>query len=531
MYAVKGLHMKRKLIILLSSILAGSLLVGGAFAAYAVTDNADPFGFVATPGTYEEEGINYVTLEFGSTSALANIENVEAGKDYRAGIVSLKSTMNYTGDFTVRLVDRTTRTAAEEANKKLINYVTVGVYEGNVTPVSPATLPSSDLLRGSVGYGVEDHATSNTFALPGTAAGKEYSVFLSVSSDVGIYFSQMANDKVYVEVDWAPKAGDESTSYPVYFERPNAWGTLNPKAYVYAWKEDPHKENAVFPGVEMSHLRDGIYTAQIPNNLVNLVFNAGDNNDEHKTGDISLTGYNPSTAPYLSYNSTSSKWEWGALPEEQVLESSYSVKIGSGEYVAMSNKTDTDKTDGRLAEWQKQTNTVAIGNKLTFKAGEVEIGSTYLSYEGNITSEGKIKISGSVDIFLKIYNGTGEDTGHLFYSVYVSYPTNAVTFINSSGWSDLHFYAWEGDGGEGHQNAVYPGIALDTYVGVNEYEQAKYAIDWTGYEKIIISSGSEGAIKTVNIDVASFAGKTAVYLTGEYDSEAGGYQVGFVNAA
>lgn len=525
--------MKRKSIILLSSILAGSLLVGGAFAAYAVTDNADPFGFVATPGTYEEEGINYVTLEFGSTSALSNIENVEAGHDYKAGIVSLKSSMNYTGDFTVRLVDRTTRTAAEETNKKLINYVTVGVYEGNVTPEAPATLPDAGLLRGSVGYGVAEHATTNTFPLPGTAAGKEYTVFLSVSSDVGIYFSQMANDKVYVEVDWNPKSGDESTSYPVYFERPNAWGTLNPKAYVYAWVDTPsHKENAVFPGVEMTHVRDGIYSAQIPNNLTSLVFNAGDNNDEHKTTDISKTGYDPANASYLSWNSTSSKWEWSKLPEEQVLESNYSVKIGSAEYADMSNKTDTDKTDGRLAEWQKLEATVAIKDQLVFKAGEVEIGSTYLSYEGNVTNDGKIKISGSnVSIFLKIYNGTGEDTGHLFYSVYVSYPTNAVTFINSSGWSDLHFYAWEGDGGEGHQNAGYPGIALDTYVGVNEFDQAKYAIDWTGYEKIIISSGSEGTTKTVNIDVASFVGKTAVYLTGEYDSVAGGYQVGFVNAA
>lgn len=517
--------MKRKSIILLSSILAGSLLVGGAFAAYAVTDNADPFGFVATPGTYEEEGINYVTLEFGSTSALSNIENVEAGHDYKAGIVSLKSSMNYTGDFTVRLVDRTTRTAAEETNKKLINYVTVGVYEGNVTPEAPATLPDAGLLRGSVGYGVAEHATTNTFALPGTAAGKEYTVFLSVSSDVGIYFSQMANDKVYVEVDWAPKAGDESTSYPVYFERPNDWGTLNPKAYVYAWKEDPHKENAVFPGLEMSHLREGIYTAQIPNNLVNLVFSAGDNNDEHKTGDISLTGYNPSTASYLSWNSTQEKWVWGELPEEQVLESSYSVKIGDAEYAAMTNKTDTDKTDGRLAEWQKVDANVTIGEQLLFKAGEVVIGDTYLSYDGNVTSDGHVKISGQASIFLKIYNGTGEGTGHLYYSVYVAYPTDAFTFINSSGWTDLHFYAWKGE----TKNAEWPGVAIDSYVGQNEFFQDKFAIDWAEYDHFVIN-GSNGTVKTVDIDVSGLGGKVAVYLTGETESETGKYLVGFVNA-
>ena len=58
--------------------------------------------------------------------------------------------------------------------KKLIDYVVVNVYEGDPEPESEGALPSSDYLRGSVGYGVTDHKTSNTFDLSGIPAGKDY---------------------------------------------------------------------------------------------------------------------------------------------------------------------------------------------------------------------------------------------------------------------------------------------------------------------------------------------------------------------
>ena len=83
MYAVKGLHMKRKSIILLSSILAGSLLVGGAFAAYAVTDNADPFGINVTPGNIDEDTTKYVTLSWGESTNLEGVGLLKVNKIVR----------------------------------------------------------------------------------------------------------------------------------------------------------------------------------------------------------------------------------------------------------------------------------------------------------------------------------------------------------------------------------------------------------------------------------------------------------------
>jgi hypothetical protein len=47
--------MKRKSIFVIGSVLAAGLLVGSTFAAWAVTDKADPFNVGITPGTISDD--------------------------------------------------------------------------------------------------------------------------------------------------------------------------------------------------------------------------------------------------------------------------------------------------------------------------------------------------------------------------------------------------------------------------------------------------------------------------------------------
>ena len=500
--------MKRKTTILLSSVMAGVLLVGGAFAAYSVTDNADPFGFVATPGTNAEEQTTYVTMSFGDNSVLSNIENLQVGEHRRAGIVSLKANVRYEGDFTVKLIDRTVRESTD-TNKKLIDYLDIGIYEGANTTVAEGELPDATFKVGSVGMGVNE----KTFPLVGVQAGKEYAVYLTLDDSVELYYSQMSEDKVYVEVDWSPKSGDLAVNYNVYFNKPTGWD----EAWVYAWGNG--KENAKFPGVKMTQLRGNIYTIAVPNNLTNLVFNAGDNVDDHKTADLEMT-VALKEANKFYYDGT----QWTELEEEQTLASEYNVKFGTADPVALAENTTTDKTDGRIAEYFVEGVSITAAEQFVLYAGNGIPEAQYVAYEGNLDDSGKVKVTNdSADVYVKIYEGTGENTGKLYYVVWVSDAGSTpvedqVLFTNNQAWGNIHLYAFND---EEHKNADWPGVEL-TVTKTNDYGEEQYAVDWGDYDYIIIN-GSGG--QTVDIDVTTLANKAGFYLTGEVDAQ-GHYLVG-----
>ena len=298
--------MKRKTIVLLSSVLASVTLVGGAFAAFAVTDGADPFGINVTPGDLDVDDTTYVTLKWGETTGLTGVGNLSVGENRKAGIVSLQATPAYTGVFTLNIRDVTTA-EKETTDAKLLDYLNVYVYDGNVDLVGEQkALPEGDPLATIVKATQKDTEGKKQLSVnvQGTPAGHELSVFVNFDSSANPVYTQLKNDKVFLQVDWSPKSGEEATGDVIYATKPSDWD----KIYAYAW--DGEKTNAVWPGVEMVHAYDDVYQILIPADThANLIFN---DNNGNQTDDLTFQGFNPNTAPY--WNGTT----WAAKPSPSI---------------------------------------------------------------------------------------------------------------------------------------------------------------------------------------------------------------------
>ena len=355
--------MKRKSIILLSSILAGSLLVGGAFAAYAVTDNADPFGINVTPGNLDEDDTTYVTLEWGASTNLEGVGLLKVGENRKVGVVSLVSTPAHQGKFSLKIKDLTEESSEVSATRDdyLLDYLNVKVYAGSLSLGANDALPSGDPVAridksGSTAKQGLGGEKSLEFNANGTTAGAEYTIFLTLDESALPFYTKMGSDKVRLEVDWGKKDSDQTADGKlVYFAKPSGWTGV----YAYAWKGE--KVNAAWPGVEMakSYNKD-LYQISIPSDMTNLIFNDGTNNDEKKTGDLTFTGYNANTAPY--WNGTA----WAAKPDKEAVADITATVAGSP--VALVDKKGSESENRHEYELD-----LVKGNVVVFKEGNTTI--------------------------------------------------------------------------------------------------------------------------------------------------------------
>ena len=198
--------MKRKTTILLSSILAGSLLVGGAFAAYAVTDKASPRVITVTPGTPvipDKE----VELNWGDNSThQETISGLAANVLVRAAHVSLKASVDYTGKFSVALANQ----SEAHDGQNLIDNLEVYVYQGNVQLDDEGKIPTEAVKKGEITKETEKEEGIKNWStlVPVTSqTTPDYSVFVRIVVDED-KFGQLSNDQVTVTLDWG-KGSDE----------------------------------------------------------------------------------------------------------------------------------------------------------------------------------------------------------------------------------------------------------------------------------------------------------------------------------
>ena len=203
--------MKRKTTILLSSILAGSLLVGGAFAAYAVVDNANAIKVQVTPGAPIVPDTQ-VELNWGE-KVHANISGLERNKIERLAYVTVKSDVDYEGIFSLVMEDATEGKVPN--SKALFDYLEVYTYQGKVDldegeipegaveledlRILPATPVDDD---GNKGYDLHVATDSD---------GKQFSIFIKLvceEEDLG----EMTDDVVEFTLDWG--MNDDGHSHP-----------------------------------------------------------------------------------------------------------------------------------------------------------------------------------------------------------------------------------------------------------------------------------------------------------------------------
>lgn len=260
--------MKRKSIFLLGTILAGAALVGGTFAAWAVTDNASPFSVNITPGTLDISDTKSVTLEWG-TKGLVNIENLEMGVERGPYVVGLKATTSGDETFTGNLsaVLSTTSTAED----KLINHLTIDVYQGE-------TKGETKLL--SILSGTETGKSANKDIV--VTSGQEYKVSFYITLDGGmtpVAYNLLKDQVVTLTVDWNKGSAIEVvTSNTLYFDT-NLTNIGSP-VYAYAWNSTTGESNKAWPGVQMSQVSGSIYATDIDTTFNKIIFN---DNNGHQT--------------------------------------------------------------------------------------------------------------------------------------------------------------------------------------------------------------------------------------------------------
>lgn len=139
-----------------------------------------------------------ITLRWGERTDFGDdIEGIKFGENVRAGAVSLVASSNYEGTFSISLSDATTVAKGSE-DAKLVDYLIVNVYEGNVNLTPNKTLPS-----GTVKLSISrETAQTQSFNVVGTPAGVDYTIFVSLRADAVLKQPELAQDIVSLEVNW-----------------------------------------------------------------------------------------------------------------------------------------------------------------------------------------------------------------------------------------------------------------------------------------------------------------------------------------
>lgn len=224
----------KKLSLLLASIGAGLLLVGGTVAAYIVTA-APNKGVRVTPGTLVNDDTGHITLNWGANT-IADVEGLIPGSESDIGNVVLTATSgdvtevaSYQGKFTVSLQN----TSEVGSGVNLLNYLKVRAYDGETKKIEVD------------GTALERTGFTNTIAKTyRTTVELDFSAQALSEAD----YTAISGQTVYVEFSWGPKDGDEQSENigTLYFVNKNNYTTP------YFFAQNGAKRNAQYPGVAMT---------------------------------------------------------------------------------------------------------------------------------------------------------------------------------------------------------------------------------------------------------------------------------------
>lgn len=300
--------MKRKSIFIIGSALAASLLVGSTFAAWAITDKADPFEVGITPGTTISDDNDSVTLEWGTKNFL-KVENLTYTEEKGPYEVGVKATTGSGQAFTGSLsLEFSWKTAAAP---KLLDYLYVRAFAKLKT--ADDFDEDNDLL---ISLDNKDETRKDEVRID-VASGQEKLLYFYVGLE-GItspaQYDELKNDVVTVRVDWGKTSDTEEITSRTYYFNNNAtnWNEV----YAYAWKDSPSEVNTEWPGVKMTKVKGEIYSIELPIKYDKIIFNNG---STAQTDDLTVDA----DKPY--YNGS----EWVAAPSEDELADAVYYLVGS----------------------------------------------------------------------------------------------------------------------------------------------------------------------------------------------------------
>ncbi len=408
----------KKLSLLLASLGAAALFVGGTFAAYVITDNANPIGKKISPSEITDDKIGNITLEWGENT-IANVGNLGAGATAKMGNIVLKASgkdadnldiSTYAGTLNMKLTDLTKYGDTEPANK-LIDFLEVDVVPGDVS------------LETWVGKTAEQQAADRIGHIPptpgvyafdaaatGTAAGSTYSVFVKLSDSATPVYTTISTQVVYLQLDWNANQNDSQVAETtkVFFQKP-ASGWTGDKVYVYAWKDGV--QNAAFPGVEMKSEGGRLYSFEL----------AGSSEQgKDKFGKVIFSDYSSSAQEHVLHQTADIALDYskqyyvcGAVGEDgkYACTSSATAPVELAAYYVTGVINGVDKwytTVGFVSDLAMSTENLEHGDKgklsnITLKAGDqlcviANDGATYYHAQGG--GNFVIEADGAYDIYL-----------------------------------------------------------------------------------------------------------------------------------
>ena len=314
--------MKGTKILTLLSIAAGAAVVGATFAAHAVNDEAEPFGVKVSPGSFSTDGTPLVTLKYGSAPIKANVGDLESGKPRMAAEVSLVADTSdgeaYTGAFTMTLIDQTVGKGENEA--KLIDNLEVDLYDVEIDyEAIGGEIAASELAGKSAIAHIPPspgtYTASKTISVSDNQAKTVY-VVVSLGTNDAKDLLEIANDVVYLQMDWGKGSAQDVEATPIYFEYTPQTGE---KAYAFAWKDS--KVNAAFPGEEMTYEGNGLYSYLLSTGFENVVFSVRNSSNEEvwKSADQEITSTIRTQSP--SFNKAAGTW--GTKPDASLTAAYY----------------------------------------------------------------------------------------------------------------------------------------------------------------------------------------------------------------
>lgn len=298
-------QMKKK-IFLLASVAMGIALVGGTFAAWAVTDNADPFSIkVSTGSITADDTAEYVTLEWGAQQSMSSVSNLKIDTVRKAGVLDLRANTSSNNTPNGYL------SYSVEGGALLTSKLEVKIYADDLPAsegiISAATLNGKTALTFSEGKSLIN-VTKNTANL--------YTVAVNLKAGTtASEIEALGNEQVTIEFDWGAGTGllTSRTLYATGF-------TGAPK--MYAWKGD--KVNAIWPGVDMVAVsgRPGVYSAVLNVELENVIFSYDDDytneTNRQQSGDLVVATFFSGDNNLFTYTgSGDAKGTATKLPEEK----------------------------------------------------------------------------------------------------------------------------------------------------------------------------------------------------------------------
>lgn len=283
--------MKKKSLILLTASILSLGVVGGTFAAWAVTDNADPFEVKVSPGTAQTDTTtNYVTLSWGSSKEVSNVANLKLDTYRKVGKVGLLADTSNSDSFKGKL------TITATGDSSLLAALNIKLYEGNLTDtdgvISSATIAAATeivLTNGAVDITVTD------------ATEKIVTPVVYLSSLTAAQYDALKNAVVTLQFDWGVGTGVDVVTTKTFYTT----GFGNGDVYAYAWKGEA--QNAAWPGVKMnSAVVAGYKAAEINISAYDYVIfhNNVEGDGAKKSGDIAIATSFTGTNNLFTYDGT-----------------------------------------------------------------------------------------------------------------------------------------------------------------------------------------------------------------------------------